>query len=100
MRALCETLSGEGYVTTGYSSATEALAALRPGIFDVSKLTSASLTERAASYQPQAAALSAYFLMSLPAATPDRAVTSDWRVGIADRDETPFAVSDPFNDSQ
>jgi two-component system sensor histidine kinase/response regulator len=35
MRALCETLSGEGYVTTGYSSATEALVALRPGAFDV-----------------------------------------------------------------
>lgn len=35
MRALCETLSGEGYVTTGYSSATEALAAVRAGAFDV-----------------------------------------------------------------
>ena len=45
-------------------------------------------------------ALSAYFLMSLPPAIPDRAVRNDWRVGISDRDETPFAVSDPFKDSQ
>ena len=40
----------------------------RPGIFDVSKLSGASLNERVAGYEPQAAALSAYFLMSLPPA--------------------------------
>ena len=51
-----------------------------------------------ADYEPQAAALSAYFLMSLPPAIPDRAVRKDWRVGISDRDEAPFAVSDPFKD--
>ena len=31
MRALCETLKLEGYATRGFSSAREALAALRPG---------------------------------------------------------------------
>ena len=71
----------------------------RPGMFDVSKLSNRSLTERVAGYEPQAGALSAYFLMSLPPATPDRAVRDDWRVGISDRDESPFAVSDPFKDS-
>jgi len=35
MRALCDTLSQEGFVTTGFTSATEALAALRPGAFDL-----------------------------------------------------------------
>jgi hypothetical protein len=72
----------------------------RPGIFDVSKLSGAALNERVAGYEPQAAALGDYFLMSLPAAIPDGAVRDDWRVGVSDRDETPFAVSDPFKDSQ
>jgi len=35
MRALCDTLSEEGYVTLGFSSAQEALAAVRPGQFDL-----------------------------------------------------------------
>jgi signal transduction histidine kinase len=35
MRALCETLSVEGYVTHGFSSAQKALTALRPGEFDL-----------------------------------------------------------------
>jgi two-component system sensor histidine kinase/response regulator len=35
MRALSDTLGLEGYATTGFSSATEALAALRPGGFDL-----------------------------------------------------------------
>jgi hypothetical protein len=70
----------------------------RPGIFDVSKLSAASINERVAAYEPQAAALGAYLLMSLPPATPDRAVTDNWRVGFTDRDETRFAVSDPFKE--
>jgi hypothetical protein len=61
-------------------------------------LSNGSLKERVADYEPQAAALSAYFLMSLPPAMPDRAVREDWRVGISDRDEAPFAVSDPFKE--
>ncbi len=76
------------------------LLAQRPGIFDVSKLTDKLLNEKIAGYEPQAAALSAHFLMSLPSAVPDEAVTDDWRVGISERDETPFAVYDPFEDSQ
>ena len=35
MRALCETLAAEGFVTKGFSSPTAALAALRPGEFDL-----------------------------------------------------------------
>jgi hypothetical protein len=76
------------------------LLAQRPGSFDVRKLTEASLKQRIAGYEPQAAALSTYFLMSLPSAVPDEAVRDDWRVGFSARDETPFAVSDPFEDSQ
>jgi hypothetical protein len=72
----------------------------RPGIFDVSKFRGDLLAQKATAYEPQATALSGYFLMSLPAAVPDHSVTDDWRVGFADRDESPFAVSDPFKDSQ
>jgi FixJ family two-component response regulator len=35
MRALCDTLALEGYVTRGFSSAQEALATLRPGEYDL-----------------------------------------------------------------
>jgi two-component system sensor histidine kinase/response regulator len=35
MRALCDTLSVEGYATRGFSSAQEALLAVRPGQFDL-----------------------------------------------------------------
>jgi two-component system, sensor histidine kinase and response regulator len=35
MRALCDTLAQEGFLTRGYSSAREALAALEPGEFDL-----------------------------------------------------------------
>jgi two-component system sensor histidine kinase/response regulator len=35
MRALCDSLELEGYVTQGYSSAQQALAALRPGEFEL-----------------------------------------------------------------
>ena len=35
MRALCDTLSVEGYFTRGFSSAQEALLAIRPGQFDL-----------------------------------------------------------------
>jgi DNA-binding NtrC family response regulator len=35
LRALCDTLSVEGYVTQGFSSARDALAAVRPGRFDL-----------------------------------------------------------------
>ncbi|SRR6266478_4648677 len=35
MKALCHTLETEGYSTTGYSSASEALAALRAGAFEL-----------------------------------------------------------------
>jgi hypothetical protein len=66
---------------------------------DANRLSRASLEEKCADYEPQARALSNYFLMSLPGAIPDRAVRKDWRVSVLDRDEAPFAVSDPFQDS-
>uniref|UniRef100_Q01RA5 K+ channel, pore region n=1 Tax=Solibacter usitatus (strain Ellin6076) TaxID=234267 RepID=Q01RA5_SOLUE len=68
----------------------------RAAIFDANRLSGASLEEKSTSYEPQARALSEYFLMSLPGAIPDGAVRGDWRVSILDRDEAPFAVSDPF----
>lgn len=71
----------------------------RPEMFDVKALSAALLNEQIGGYEPQAAAVSTYFLMSLPAAVPDRAVRSDWRVGVSDRNESPFAVSDPFKES-
>jgi two-component system sensor histidine kinase/response regulator len=35
MRALCDTLEQEGFATTGFASASEALTAIRPGAFDL-----------------------------------------------------------------
>jgi hypothetical protein len=42
-------------------------------------------------------ALSKYFLMSLPNWIGNQASRSNWQVSITDRDEAPFAVSDPFS---
>jgi hypothetical protein len=47
-------------------------------------------------YEPQAVALSNYLLMALPPWIPDDARRDNWRVGVTDRDQVPFAVSDPF----
>jgi len=94
--------SCQGKTSSRFSGRAEQLRgvlAQRSQVFDMSNFSDASLNERVASYEPQAVALSNYFLMSLPAAVPDSAVRDDWRVGISDRDETPFAVSDPFKDS-
>jgi len=51
-------------------------------------------------YQPHAIALSNYFSMSLPKWIADDATRENWRVPISERDETPFAVSDPFSESE
>lgn len=71
----------------------------RPGIFDVNKLSAASLDQRVAGYESQAAALSAYFYCPFRRRYRPARI-NDWRVGVADRDDTPFAVSDPFKGSQ
>jgi hypothetical protein len=95
--------SCQGKPSTRLSGQAEQLRKLvvqRPIVLEGSRFSGAELNERVAGYEPQAAALSAYFLMSLPAAIPDRNARNDWRVGISDRDETPFAVSDPFKESQ
>ena len=91
----------ESKQTSRLSGSVEQLRSLfqqRPGILQGGRFSTESLNEQTAKYEPQAAALSAHFLMSLPAAVPDRAVTDDWRAGFGERDETPFAVSDPFKD--
>jgi hypothetical protein len=98
LEQLCE--RNESFRLSGCAEQLRGLLLQRPGIFDVTKLSGTSLNKRVVDYEPQAAALSAYFLMSLPAAIPDRAARDDWRVGVTDRDETPFAVSDPFKNSQ
>jgi hypothetical protein len=54
--------------------------AQRPGVFDIGNFSEASLNERVAGYEPQAVALSIYFLMCLPGDIPDRAVRNDWNV--------------------
>ena len=61
-------------------------------MFEHAKLLQRIADEESDEYEPRPPAR--YFLMSLPAAVPDGAVRNDWRVGISDRDETPFAVSD------
>ena len=71
----------------------------RAALLDGSQLTGKRLAEKCAGYEPQARALSDYFLMSLPGVIPDHAVRQDWRVSVLDRDEAPFVVSDPFQDS-
>jgi hypothetical protein len=47
-------------------------------------------------YEQNAAALSDYFLMSLPDWTSSRTARRNWRVPLSDRREAQFAVSDPF----
>jgi hypothetical protein len=83
---------------SGRAEQLRSILAQRPGVFNLRNVSGTSLSERVAGYESQAGALSSYFLMSLPAAIPDGAVRKDWRVGISDRDETPFAVSDPFKE--
>jgi hypothetical protein len=72
------------------------IVASRPEILNAGLLSPAGLRSRRKLYEGQAIALSNYLLMSLPAWIADQASLDNWRVGIADRDEVPFAVSDPF----
>jgi hypothetical protein len=85
---------------SGHADQFRGLLLARPGMFDVNRLSDEIITEKSTEYEPEAAALSFYFLMSLPGAVPDQAVRNDWRVGIMNRDEAPFAVSDPFKDPE
>jgi hypothetical protein len=63
---------------------------------DSSLFSEARLAKLRQIYEPQACALSAYFLMSIPAWISDGASRENWKVDLAERDEVPFAVSDPF----
>lgn len=68
----------------------------RPELFDARLLSLTGLRRRRKLYEGQAIALSNYLLMSLPAWIADPASLDNWRVGISDHDQVPFAVSDPF----
>jgi hypothetical protein len=57
------------------------------------------LRSRGNLYEAQATALSSYFLMSLPSWISDESRLDNWRVPVTEREEIPFAVSDPFTAS-
>jgi len=66
------------------------------GLLDPELLTEAKVRSRRKLYEGQATALGEYFLMALPSWIPDGASRGNWRVSLTDREEVPFAVSDPF----
>ena len=68
----------------------------RPSLFDAERCTAAALKNSRKLYEGQAGALGDYFLMSLPSWVADEASRVNWRVDVGDREEVPFAVSDPF----
>lgn len=72
----------------------------RAGLFDGGMLERVKLDQRCKMYQAHAIALSNYFLMSLPTWVPDEANRRNWNAPLSERDETPFAVSDPFSRQQ
>lgn len=67
-----------------------------PDFFTKGALTEVKLRTRARLYEPQAMALGHHFLMALPSWMPDASSRGNWRVSLTERDEVPFAVSDPF----
>ncbi len=62
------------------------------------RLDEEELRELRKMYEPQAEALSAYFLMALPSWLPTERSRENWKVRRPGRD-IPFAVSDPFSKS-
>ncbi len=73
----------------------------RPELFKLELCSAAALEKQRRMYEPQAAALSKHFLMALPEWIATEDSRDNWRVGMEDREEVPFAVSDPFaNDSE
>ncbi len=70
-----------------------------PRLFEAGLFTESKLRNQRQLYERQAAGLSDYFLMTLPSWIADEASRRNWRVGTADREEVPFAVSDPFGES-
>jgi hypothetical protein len=68
----------------------------RVSLFDEKRFVWQELARRREIYEPHAIALSHYFLMSLPDWLGDEASRSNWDVPLSDREEAPFAVSDPF----
>jgi len=68
----------------------------RPALFDARRCSLSNLRSRGNLYEAQATALSSYFLMSLPSWISDESRLDNWRVPVTEREEIPFAVSDPF----
>jgi hypothetical protein len=66
-------------------------------LFDARLFSAAKLARLRQLYEPQACALSSYFFMSLPAWISDQASQENWRVDLLQREDVPFAVSDPFS---
>jgi hypothetical protein len=67
-----------------------------PDFFAKDALTEMKLRTCTRLYEPQAMALGHHFLMTLPSWMPDASSRDNWRVPVTERDEVPFAVSDPF----
>jgi hypothetical protein len=67
-------------------------------LFDARLFSELKLKKLRKLYEPQACALSRYFMMSLPAWISDRSSQENWRVDMLQREEVPFAVSDPFSE--
>jgi hypothetical protein len=72
-------------------------AASNPALQRANQLSYPALAQKRAMYEPLAFALSEYFLMSLPDWLGDDASRHNWSVPVTERDEAPFAVSDPFS---
>jgi hypothetical protein len=68
--------------------------------FDAAQLTESALREKSGLYEPEAAALGDYFLMTLPAWFPVKGSRRDWRASVTDREDIPLSVSDPFHDER
>jgi hypothetical protein len=67
-----------------------------PRLFNAELCSEPELRNQRKLYEPQAAALSHYFLMMLPSWIPDEGSRDNWRVSMEERGEAPFSISDPF----
>jgi hypothetical protein len=86
----CQRVSPEG--TAGVAKVLEG-----SPLFDASLLTEQKLRAECERYEPEAAALGDYFLMSLPSWLPAAEGQNNWRVSVTEGDDAPEAVSDTFS---
>lgn len=73
--------------------------AANASLFDANLFSGTKLAKLRKLYEPQAIVLGNYFLMSLPAWIPDSSSLENWKVDLMEKDDVPFAVSDPFSRS-